>query len=103
MHAVLVTFQSTLSLEDVESAFTDHARSLETMPELVCATWISAGARLGSYQVFADRWAAEQYLGGNLFSQVKTNPAFTDFEIRHFEVVDSLSHFAETTRLTPQS
>lgn len=103
MHAVLVTFRSALSLEHAKPAFIDHNRGLDATPGLVCATWVYAGERIGSYHVFADRSAAEQYLADRFFKQVKTNPAFADFEIRHFEVIDSLSQFAGTAHLTPPS
>lgn len=103
MHAVLVTFQSALSLEHAEPAFFDYAQALDATTGLVLVTWMYAGTRIGSYHAFTDRAAAEQYLADRLFKQVKTNPAFTDFEIRHFEVIDSLSLFAGTTLPPPRT
>lgn len=87
MHAVLVTFHAPLVWADLEQAVPDKLWTMPGVPGLLYMTWIHAGARLGSYQVFTDRHAAEHYLGGKLFRQVRTNPAFSDFEIRHFKVV----------------
>lgn len=98
MHAVLVTFHSTVSLADVGPAFIDHARALGAVPGMAYATWIHAGARIGTFNVFSDRHIAEQYLGSDLFRQTKSNAAFSDFEIRHFDVMDSLSELSGTTR-----
>lgn len=99
MHAVLVTIHSTVSPADMERTFVDHARAMDAIVGLVCTTWILAGARCGTYQVFSDRWAAEHYLGSDLFQETKRNAAFSDFEIRLFEVVDSLSLIT----VTPQA
>jgi hypothetical protein len=98
MHAVLVTFHSTISPQDAEAALIDHLQAMSHATGLICATWMYAGARIGSYQVFSDRLAAERYLGGEFFQHVRRNTAFSDFEIRHFAIVDALSTVASVSQ-----
>jgi hypothetical protein len=74
--------------------FPDEPETMANVPGLLYLTWIHAGARLGSYQVFTDRSAAEHYLGGKFFRRVRANAAFSDFEIRHFEVVGQVASFS---------
>lgn len=99
MHAFLVTFHFTANPAEVKEIFSDHALALTTMAGLVCSTWILADDRFGTYQVYINRLAAEQYVAGDHFKQVKTNTDFSDFEIHHFEVVDRLSLIAVTPQI----
>ena len=91
MYAVLVTFQSTASADDVREPFTQYAQALQEVEGVVMKTWLQDGATIGGFHVFTSRDAAERYLNGDLFAQVNGNPAFSNFQYRHFSVFDDWS------------
>jgi hypothetical protein len=99
MHAVLITFQSTASLDDLVGPFTDYAHSLGAVPGLVAKTWLRDGATLGGFHLFAGRRDADAYLAGALVAGLTANPAFADFQIRHYDVLEDLSRITRSPQL----
>ena len=91
MHAVLITFESTAEMDDLKGPFTDYANALHGMAGLVCKTWIMDGSTLGGFHIFTSREAADAYLGSDLAAGLIANDAFSEFEIRHFGVLDEFS------------
>ncbi len=91
MHAVLITFTSSASPDDMKGPFTDYANALKGVSGLVSKTWIRDGSTLGGFHIFASREAAESYLSGQMVADLTANPAFSDFQIRHFDVLEELS------------
>lgn len=91
MHAMLITFESTADLDDLKGPFTDYANALHGMMGLVCKTWIGDGSTLGGFHIFTSREAADSYLGSDLAAGLISNEAFSEFQIRHFEVLDEFS------------
>jgi hypothetical protein len=91
MHAVLVTFRSAASVDELADPFREYAEALCLVPGLISKTWIKDGDTLGGFHVFESRAEAESYLGGEMVAGLTSNPAFTDFSIDHFDVLDDLS------------
>ena len=91
MHAVLITFQSTAEFDSLVGPFTDYAHALATVPGLVTKTWLRDGATLGGFHLFTGRAAAESYLNGTMVAGITANPAFGEFRIQHFSVLEGLS------------
>jgi len=92
MHGMLITFKSLASLDEVAQPFKEYAEALCEVPGLISKTWISDGAgRLGGFHVFESRADANTYLGGELAASLVDNPAFHEFQIDHFDVIDELS------------
>lgn len=91
MHAVLITFRSEAARGNLVGPFTDYAKALTAVDGLVAKTWIGDGKTLGGFHIFADREAADGYLASEMVAGLTSNPAFSGFEIRHFEVLDELS------------
>ena len=91
MHAILVTFESAVELDDLKGPFTDYANALHGMGGLVCKTWIRDGSTLGGFHIFTNREAADAYLGSDLAAGLMANEAFSEFQIRHFDVLDEFS------------
>jgi hypothetical protein len=57
----------------------------------VAKTWIRDGSTLGGFHIFTSQEAAENYLKSEMVAGLTANPAFSDFQIRHFDVLDELS------------
>jgi hypothetical protein len=91
MHAVLVTFRSAVSVDELADPFREYAEALCLVPGLISKTWIKDGDTLGGFHVFESRAEAESYLGGEMVAGLTSNSAFTDFSIDHFDVLDDLS------------
>jgi hypothetical protein len=98
MHAVLVTFKSTASTDDLAVPFREYAEALRSIPGLISKTWIKDGDTLGGFHVFESRAEAETYLGGEMVAGLTSNPAFTDFSIDHFDVLEELSRITGTAQ-----
>jgi hypothetical protein len=75
----------------LKEPFTEYAKALKGMEGLVAKTWIHDGTTLGGFHIFEDRSRAEGYLNSQMVADLTANPAFSDFQIRHFDVLDELS------------
>lgn len=53
--------------------------------------WLADRAIQGGFYLFADRAAAQGYLGGPLVGALRSNPAFRDSTVREFGVNPELS------------
>lgn len=91
MHAVLITFRSEATREDLVEPFTAYANALTGVHGLVSKTWIGDGDTIGGFHIFTDRESAEAYLASEMVAGLTSNPAFSGFEVRHFDVLDELS------------
>jgi hypothetical protein len=91
MHAVYITFTSSATLGDLKGPFTEYANALKDRDGLVAKTWIHDGTTLGGFHIFTDRSKAEAYLNSEMAAGLTSNPAFSNFEIRHFDILDELS------------
>jgi hypothetical protein len=100
MHAVLITFQSTADLDSLAGPFTGYAHALADVPGLVTKTWLQDGATLGGFHLFTERAAAETYLNGTMAAGFAANPAFGEFRIQHFNVLEELSRITGLSQLT---
>jgi hypothetical protein len=98
MHAVLITFQSTANLDKLVGTFTDYAHTLGTVPGLVTKTWLKDGATLGGFHLFTTRAAADAYLDGALVAGLAANPAFGEFRLQHYSVLEELSRITGTSQ-----
>lgn len=91
MHAVLINFTSSVPLGELHEPFERYAQALAGVNGLVMKTWIAGDSRLGGFHIFQDRASADAYLTGELCATVIGNPAFADFTVAHFDVIDDLS------------
>ncbi len=91
MNAVLITFTSSAKAEELKDPFTDFAKALKSVGGFVAKTWIQDGSTLGGFYVFTSREAAESYLNSQMVAGLTSNPAFSDFQIRQFDVLEELS------------
>ncbi len=98
MHATLITFQSSAALDTLVAPFTDYAHALESVPGLVAKTWLRDGGTLGGFHLFTSRQAADRYLSSELVAGLTANPAFTEFQIQHYEVLVELSRLTHGAR-----
>lgn len=98
MHGVLITFKSSAPLDDLKEPFTAYAQALRGVRGLVSKTWLRDGDALGGFHVFTSREDADAYLSSDMVAGLTANPAFADFEIRHYDILDPFSAITGTPR-----
>lgn len=98
MHAVLITFTSAATIDQLEAPFREYAEALCDVGGLVAKTWIKDGETLGGFHVFTSRATADAYLGSDMVAGLTSNPAFSDFRVDHYEVLEELSVITGTPR-----
>lgn len=99
MHAVHITFQSTLDRDDLAAPFADYARALQAVDGLILKTWIADGTTFGGFYVFENRAVADAYLTSALVAGLTANPAFSEFTVQHYTVLEELSATTGTPTL----
>ncbi|HSL97585.1 MAG TPA: YdhR family protein [Candidatus Deferrimicrobiaceae bacterium] len=100
MHAMLITFTSAVDVDDLQQPFHDYAEGLRSVDGLISKTWLHDGRTLGGFHLFTSRAAAEQYLDSAMVAGLTGTPAFSEFEIRHWEVLGDLSAMTGTPQLS---
>lgn len=98
MHAMLITFTSSAQLSDLEEPFGDYAQGLRRVDGLISKTWLHDGRTLGGFHLFTSRQAADAYLASEMVAGLTGTPAFSDFEIRHWSVLENLSAISGSQR-----
>ena len=93
MHAVFITFRSAVELKELAEGNRQYAEALRdgAAPGLIAKTWLSDGATLGGFCLFADPEAADRYLEGMFAEAVVKNPAFSDVRVERYDVDEALS------------
>lgn len=100
MHALHITFTSSAPAEQLRDGAIDFAELLRTVPGFVAKTWLVDGAHHGGFYLFTDRAAAEAYRDGPLVAGLRAHPAFSDFEVRGWDVDSELSALTGATTRT---
>ena len=91
MHAVLITFHSDVSLDDVWEPFLAAAPVIRDVPGLISKSWLRDGATWGGFYLFTDAGAAQAYLDGEIISETKAMPVFSSFRIERYDVIEEMS------------
>ncbi len=93
MHAVFITYTSSVNREDLREPYTQYAQALADgrIPGFIAKTWLANGDTHGGFHLFRDREAADRYLAEMFEPAIVQNPAFSNIRIEHFEVGEELS------------
>jgi hypothetical protein len=93
MHALVITFRSSVAPEALQEDFTRYAEALRdgAARGLVGKTWLSDGPTVGGFCLFADRGFADRYLEGMFSDAVTANPVFSDVRVERYDVDEALS------------
>jgi hypothetical protein len=93
MHALLITFRSAITREELQEDFTRAAEALRdgAARGLVSKTWLYDGSTVGSFCLFEDREVADSYLGGFFAEAITANPIFSDVRVERYDVNETLS------------
>lgn len=101
MYGLLITFRTTIDLDQLVEPFTEYAHALREMPGLVSKAWLHDGATVGGFHLFVDKATAETYVASQLASGLRAMDGFEDFEVRGFEVLDALSALTGISESVP--
>ncbi|MEZ5175257.1 MAG: YdhR family protein [Acidimicrobiia bacterium] len=103
MHAVLITFRTDATLEDLVDPFTDYAHAMQGVAGLVSKTWITDGDLVGGFHIFESTAAADDYLDSEMVASLTGNDTFHGFEVRRFDILDELSSITGSPSVALQS
>ena len=98
MHAVLITVRSSVAPDALPGMFAEQVAGLQAAPGLVMKTWLHDGETVAGFHLFATRESADEYLAGGLAAAFTVQLACSDRVVRHFAVLDELSHATGTPR-----
>src|SRR5262245_24877825 len=96
MHAVLLTFLSDAPLPSVRDRLERHAEALLSARGFMTNTWVVDESILGGFHLFEDRRAADAFLQGELCDPLFSETSFSQFRVRHYDVIDDLSRSGQT-------
>ena len=91
MHAVIITFKTSVSPESVEEPFRSFAEALLSVDGFVSRVWLSDEKTFGGSYVFESEVAANAYMESDLVAGMTANDAFHDIEVRTLAVIDDLT------------
>lgn len=93
MHAVFITYTSSVNLEELRDSYVEYAEALAGghIPGFVSKTWLYNGDTHGGFHLFRDREAADRYLKEMFEPDVAASPAFSNICVERFEVNEELS------------
>lgn len=91
MRVLSVRFKSTLPLKDLEAPWRDVALEIAAVPGLLSKTWIHDGDYFGGIYTFRDQASLDGYAAGPIVAAIMSNPAFSDFRLEQFDVLEALS------------
>jgi hypothetical protein len=97
MHALVVTFEMADGLQELRRPsgapmhIDEYITDLRARPGFLAKTWLHDGDTYGGFYLFADRAAAERYLAEEIEPLGGANPAMTNQQARHFDVLEELS------------
>lgn len=98
MRILSVRFKSTLPLEQLETQWRDVAVDIAAVPGPLPKTWIHDVDYFGGIYTCRDQSSLDGYAAGLIVAAIMSNPAFSDFRLEQFDVLEGLS---TTTRGLP--
>ena len=88
-----VNFKLNVSSTDYEQAASQLASEFAAVPGLRWKIWTinEAEREAGGIYLFEDEASIKAYLEGPLAAQVTNHPAFSDFSVKQFDVMDDMT------------
>lgn len=93
MHAVFITYTSSVKLEDLKEPYAQYARALAGWHSrgFVAKTWLANGDTHGGFHLFRDREVADRYLAEMFEPDVATNSIFSNIRVERYDVNEEMS------------
>lgn len=88
-----INFKFNVSREQFEEDCSSLAQDFANVPGLLWKVWLMNDKEneAGGIYLFADEASVEEYKGSPLVAAVLSHPALSDFNIKQFEVLDTVS------------
>ena len=88
-----VTFNYSVSPEELMGAFKPLADPVSQVPGLLWKTWIIDYAKsvAGGIYLFADQAAVDAYVGGEIVAGILSHPALSNFNVKTFDILEGFS------------
>jgi len=88
-----INFKFNVPREQFEETCSSLAQDFANVPGLLWKVWLMNDKEneAGGIYLFADEASVEEYKGSPLVAAVLSHPALSDFNIKQFEVLDTVS------------
>ena len=88
-----VNFKFNVPREQYENTVNPLAQQFAEVPGCIWKVWLmnEKDNEAGGIYLFADEASVEQFKGSPLVASVLSHPALSDFSIKQFEVLDTIS------------
>jgi quinol monooxygenase YgiN len=91
MHALMITFRTSIPADQLAAPFEAYAAELRKQPGLITKAWIRDGDTFGGFHIFESEETADAYVRSELAAGLRATEGFDDFDVRGFEVLEDLS------------
>jgi hypothetical protein len=88
-----INFQFNVSGKEFENASSPLAQSFADIPGCQWKIWLMNEGKkeAGGIYLFSDKESVERYKGSDLFKMVNNHPAFGNFSVKQFDILEELS------------
>lgn len=88
-----INFQFNVSRKEYENAASPLAQSFAEIPGCQWKIWLMNEDRkeAGGIYLFSDAESVEKYKGSDLFKMVNNHPAFSNFSVKQFDILEEPS------------
>ncbi len=91
MRVLSVRFKSKTPMRELHDPWMQLAPDIEAVSGLLSKIWIQDGDQLGGIYLFRDQATLDAYAAGPIVTAVVNNPAFSDFRLEQYDVLEDLS------------
>lgn len=91
MHAVIISFRSSMPAESLLDTMSATAPALLDVDGFVSKVWLRNGDTFGGSYVFDSEASATAYLESPFVAGLRDNDAFHDIDVRTFDVIEDLT------------
>ena|SRR3989304_5189949 len=91
MRILSVRFKSSLALKDLRAPWLEVAPEIAAVPGLLSKIWINDGELFGGLYTFRDQASLDAYAAGPIVASIVGNPAFSDFRLEQYDVLEEHS------------
>ena len=91
MHAVIISFRSSLPPSSLMETMSATAPALLEVDGFVSKVWLRDGDTFGGSYLFDSEASATAYVESPFVGGLRDNDAFTDLDVRTFDVIDDLT------------
>jgi hypothetical protein len=101
MRVLSVRFKSSTPWEELEGPWLEAASAIAAVPGLISKLWFRDGDVYGGVYVLRDQASLDAYAAGPIVAAIMNDPAFSDFRIEQYDVLEDHSAITHGVVVSP--